>query len=88
MSIGELLLTSVVVLLSFGPKQLPKLARHLGQLIAQIKRFQAHADQIKLELIQAQQLQENQIKAEQADAYYKNNHSSHHQPPLEVLPHE
>lgn len=77
MSISELLLTSVVALAAFGPKSLPQLARHIGQLLVRINQFKHHAEQSFQEMTKAQQLAENEAKAKNADRLYK-----------EVNPHE
>ena len=43
MSMGELLLTTLIALLVFGPERLPALARHLGKLIQYINRYKQEA---------------------------------------------
>lgn len=90
MSMGELILTSLVALAAFGPKELPKLARHLGRLFAAASRFKDLAHHSWQALLQAQQLAENEKKANIADALYVTNNPSkpHIHAPLEIERHE
>ena len=71
MSTGELLLTTLVALLVFGPQRLPMLARHLGQIIRQMN----HTKQRLTHYLEAQQNQiqlEDRIKkANAADKEYQ-----------------
>ncbi|HBI22397.1 MAG TPA: preprotein translocase subunit TatB [Legionella sp.] len=70
MSTSELLLTVVVALVVFGPKKLPMLARHLGQLIAKGHHYQQQALAIWQSHLNKQRLQENRNRAQEADASY------------------
>lgn len=67
MSMGELLLTLLVVLLVFGPKKLPLLASDLGKFLAKYQRLKEQGFQ----LWEAhQKLAANQDKAQTADKLY------------------
>lgn len=67
MSLTELLVTLLVALIVFGPKQLPMLAKHLGLLFGKANRLKSRAaDLIDIELKQ-QQLTENIKKAMEAE---------------------
>lgn len=70
MTSGEILLTSVVALLVFGPAKLPMLATHLGQLLKKLNQLKDVATQFWQQQQNELQLQENQRKAEAADVKY------------------
>ena len=70
MSASELFLTLVVALVVFGPKKLPMLARHLGQLIAKGHSYRQQAHVLWQSQINEQRLQENRHQAQEADALY------------------
>lgn len=67
MSIGEILLILMVALVVFGPHHLPKVASHVGQLIARFNKIKQQAlvfwEQQQREL----QLQDNIRKAHKAE---------------------
>lgn len=71
MSSAQLLITMLVTLLVFGPKKLPMLAHHLGQLITRIERYKNQARALWQTQLNEQLLQENQRKALNADALYQ-----------------
>lgn len=71
MSGGELLLTLVVALIVFGPKKLPMLATHLGQLVRKINHFKEHGSLLWQQQLSQLDLQENTRKAKEADQYYE-----------------
>lgn len=70
MSTGELLLTSLIALLVFGPERLPTLARQLGTLVKRANHYKQQAllflEKQKLD----HELQENIKKANEADKKY------------------
>ncbi len=71
MSMGELLLIAFVALFVFGPDRMPTLARQLGTLL---KKAQTYRQQLLLFWDKQEkklQLEENQKKADKADAFYK-----------------
>lgn len=70
MSMGELILTTLVALLVFGPERLPTLARQLGTLLKRANHYKQQALLFLEEQKQALQLQENMKKAEEADDKY------------------
>lgn len=75
MSLSELLLTTIIALIVFGPNKLPRLAQHVGLLLNQIQ----HYKQLLLQFWETQnqhlQLQQNIEKAKKADELY--NQTSH-----------
>ncbi len=71
MSTGQLLLTTLVTLLVFGPSKLPMLAQHLGRLVARLERYKHQAGALWQKELNDQLLQENQSKALIADARYQ-----------------
>lgn len=71
MSSGELLLILLVTLLVFGPKKLPMLATHLGLLFKKINHLKQQASVWWQQQQQQLTLQENERKAQEADARYK-----------------
>lgn len=70
MSMGELLLTTLIALLVFGPERLPTLARQLGILVKRANHYKQQALLFWEEQKQALQLQENMKKADEADEKY------------------
>lgn len=70
MNLSELVLTTVIALIVFGPKKLPLLAQHVGLLLNQIQ----HYKQLLLQFWETQQqhlqLQQNIEKAKKADKKY------------------
>lgn len=76
MSAGELLLTLVVALFVLGPKKLPMVATHLGQLVRRFNQVKQQALDFWQQQLNDQQLQENIKKAEMADKDYLNDASS------------
>ena len=71
MSMGELLLTFIVALIVFGPKKLPMVAHHLGKLMVRFNAYKQQVTDLWQQHMKEQQLQENQRKAEKADAGYQ-----------------
>ena len=71
MSMGELLLTLLVALLVFGPKQLPMVAYHLGKLFGRFNHYKHQMTDIWQQQLNEHQLQENIKKAEKADTDYQ-----------------
>ena len=70
MSVGELLLTLIVALVVFGPKKLPMVAHHLGQLTGRLNGYKQQVQTLWQQELNEQQLQENIKKAQKADASY------------------
>ncbi len=70
MSMGELLLTTLIALLVFGPERLPTLARQLGSLVKRAHHYKQQALLFLEEQKQLLQLQENIKKADEADKKY------------------
>lgn len=75
MSGGELLLTLMVALMVFGPKQLPMVASHLGTLLRRLIRYKEKAKSLWQASLYLEQLQDNTKKAEVADADYNKQRS-------------
>jgi sec-independent protein translocase protein TatB len=73
MNLSEIILTILVGLTVFGPKKLPMLARHLGQLINRLNRYKQQASLLWQAFLKEQQLDENRKKARQADLSYQQN---------------
>ena len=71
MSTGELLLTLLVALVVFGPNELPNVARKMGRGFHQIKKYQQMAMKAWQQQLNAEQLQENNNKAQVADVEYE-----------------
>lgn len=71
MSSGEFLLTLCIAIIVFSPKQLPMLARHLGQAWSFFNRLKFQVQQFWQAQLNEQQLLDNKHKAEQADAIYQ-----------------
>lgn len=71
MSLSELLLTLMVALIVFGPKQLPMAATHLGKLLQRVNQFKRELGIYWQQQLDQEQLQINQQKAEQADKWYQ-----------------
>ena len=67
---GELLLTTLIALLVFGPERLPALARHLGKLIQYINRYKQEASRFFDAQKNEQILMDNINKANAADKKY------------------
>lgn len=76
MSAGECLLTLLVSLIVFGPKKLPMLACHLGQIIRTLNIFKQRLCRIWQTYLSEQRLQENTEKAHQADTLYQQKNKS------------
>lgn len=70
MSLGELLLTTLIALLVFGPERLPTLARHLGKLFKHVNHYKQIAQQFLESQKNQLQLDENIKKAQTADKKY------------------
>ncbi len=70
MSAAELLLTLLVALVVFGPAKLPMLAHHLGKLINRLNYYKHQALVFWQSQVDEQQLQDNIVKAQKADAEY------------------
>ena len=70
MSASELLLILLVALVVFGPKKLPMLARHLGQLVVKGRDYKQQAVAIWQLYLNEQQLQENKNRSQKAEASY------------------
>jgi Sec-independent protein translocase protein TatA len=68
---AEFFLILLVAVLAFGPKKLPMLAAHLGLVMRQIDHHKNQVALIWRQQIQQLQLEENQIRAEEADKQYK-----------------
>jgi Sec-independent protein translocase protein TatA len=68
---AEFFLILLVAVLAFGPKKLPMLAAHLGLVMRQIDHYKNQVALIWRQQIQQLQLEENQIRAEEADKQYK-----------------
>ncbi|MGL6028870.1 MAG: twin-arginine translocase TatA/TatE family subunit [Legionella sp.] len=81
MSAGELLLILLVTLLVFGPKKLPMLATHLGLLLKKINGLKQQASVWWHQQQQQLTLQENERKAQEADALYKQSTKSNSENP-------
>ena len=71
MSLGELLVTLLVALLVFGPKQLPMVAYHLGKCWRRINEYKQQLATLWHAQWKEHQLQENTRKAKEADASYE-----------------
>jgi sec-independent protein translocase protein TatB len=78
MSSGELLVIVIVALVVFGPNKLPMLARHLGHLFGKFNQMKQQADNFWKTQRNEQQLRDNQLKAEQAEAKYRNSEGEPH----------
>ncbi|MCX7117888.1 MAG: twin-arginine translocase TatA/TatE family subunit [Legionellales bacterium] len=70
MSISELLLIFTVVLVVFGPNQLPMLARHLGKITARLNGYKQQATLFWQQQQKEIQLEDNIRKALKADEGY------------------
>ena len=74
---AELFVIFLVACVVFGPTKLPMLARHLGLVFGQMIRFREQffeqLKQFEQDQLSAQQLSDNQHKAEVADALYRKN---------------
>lgn len=71
MSISELLLTLMVALIAFGPKKVPMIAQHLGQLVRCVHRYKRELTLFWQRQLDEQVLQDNIKKAEKADRDYQ-----------------
>lgn len=68
---GEILIIFIVAFIVFGPKKLPMLATHLGLLLRKINQLKNQAAALWQQQLNELQLQENQLKAKEADKQYK-----------------
>ena len=71
MSLGELILTLIVALVVFGPKQLKTLARHAAHVIKQMARYKEQMQFLWESQMHEQLLQENRKKAREIDEAYQ-----------------
>jgi sec-independent protein translocase protein TatB len=69
MNLSEVMVTLVVALLVFGPKQLPMVAHHLGKLMNRITRLKQLIATYWQQQLNEQQLKENTRKAEDAEEH-------------------
>ena len=77
MSVAELSIVALVMLLVFGPEQLPVLARQAGRLVAKWRHFQYHIDSHINEHVLQLTLEANQQKAAKADMQNRPGESAH-----------
>jgi len=66
------LLILLVTLIVFGPQKLPMLASHLGLLMRRINKLKTTASIFWQQQLNEYQLEENKLKAQEADNHYKN----------------
>ncbi|MDP3558822.1 MAG: preprotein translocase subunit TatB [Legionellaceae bacterium] len=71
MNLAECLLTLLVALLVFNPKQLPMLVKHLAKVWRMTQRSQTIFRSWWDEQLKHLRLQENEHKAQAADQYYQ-----------------
>ena len=71
MSISEIFLTLLVALIAFGPKKIPMIAQHLGQLMSFFYRYKRKLALFWQQQLDEQALQDNIKKAEKADRDYQ-----------------
>lgn len=67
MSIGELLLTTIVALFVFGPHKLPLLMQHAGRMIRRLNHYKEQATLFLDDILREQQRQDNEEKAKKAE---------------------
>lgn len=70
MSHGEILLTLTVSLVVLGPKELPKIATHLGLLWRKAHQIKEKTQRFWEDQLQQIRLEDAQKKAEEADKQY------------------
>lgn len=71
MSSGELILTTVVAMIAFGPSKLPLLAKHLAKFIQLCSYYQQKIMEFWQLQLNEQQLSENLQKAKKAEESYR-----------------
>jgi sec-independent protein translocase protein TatB len=76
MSTSQLLLTLLVALVVFGPNELPHVARQMGRGFRRLKEYQQTAMKAWQQQLDAEQLQENNNKAQIADVEYEKKRAS------------
>ena len=70
MILGELLVILVVSVVVFGPNKLPMVAKHLGMAVRQFNGWKFQWQTVWQNILLAQQLEENQQKANAVDDIY------------------